>query len=263
MKSSDPIELSFSRDGRVGEITLNRPKKNNSLNNETVKQLIEAVQTLDSHEDVRVVAIRGEGGNFSAGADLTALEDSIKQGDRDGVDEFLRKVHHAFNDLQNLPVPVIAIIEGFALAGGIEMMLACDLAIASEDAVIGDQHANYGLIGGGGSTQRLARVIGERAAKEIIFTGARIDGTEAAELGLVNRVVRPDELDEAAAKFIDEIAEKGRETTEVAKHLIEVSQSADLETGLELEREVVKSHLFSDEAQEGLTAFNEGRKPEF
>jgi enoyl-CoA hydratase len=263
MSSDNPIEVEYSRDGRAAHIRLNRPEKNNALDTETVRQLREAVETIETDDSVRVVTIRGAGGNFSAGADLASLEDSIQAGDHEAVEEFLAEVQHALTGLSNLPVPVIAIVEGFALAGGIETLLACDLAIASDDAVIGDQHANYGLIGGGGSTQRLARVVGTRKAKELIFTGSRIDGAQASDIGLVNRNAPPDELDEQAEQFVDEIATKGRQTTETAKHLVETSQSTDLETGLELERAVVSSHLFSEDAQEGLAAFNEGREPDF
>jgi enoyl-CoA hydratase len=263
MSGEQPVTLDYTSEGTVAQIVLNRPEKMNALSDALLKGLHSAVTEIEGSDQVRVVTVRGAGSNFSAGGDLQNLLDAIETEDHDAIAEFLESVDDGINGLADLTVPVIAIVEGFALAGGIEILLACDMAIASEEASIGDQHANYGLLGGGGSTQRLPRAIGPRRAKELILTGNRISGGEAAEIGLVNRAVPPEELDAASVEFVEEIASKGRETTIQGNRLMDVAAETDLEAGLEIERRQLQSHLFSSDAHEGLTAFNEGRTPEF
>lgn len=260
---TDPVTVSYTRNERIANIRLDRPDKMNALSIEMMEQLQNIIQNISANKNIRVVTIRGAGGNFSAGADLENLESSIDSGDRQAVDDFLVQVQQTLIGITDLHIPVIAIVEGFAIAGGLELLLACDLTISSNEAIIGDQHANYGLIGGGGSTQRLARKVGVSKAKELILTGKRISGKEAYDNGLINRVSPQNELDVSSQEFVEEIADKGRETTITANHLINLSESTPLETGLEIERELVKSHLFSEEASKGLTAFNAGREPEF
>lgn len=263
MAGTQPVTLEYSSDETIARIGLNRPGKMNALSEPLLRGLHSAVEDIAASDTVRVATVRGAGGNFSAGGDLQNIREASESGDHRAIDEFLEAVDDGINGLASLSVPVVAIVEGFALAGGIEILLACDMAIATEDASIGDQHANYGLLGGGGSTQRLPRVIGIRRAKELILTGGRVSGSEAADIGLVNRAVPADELEAASTDLVESIASKGRETTLEANRLMDLSQETELPAGLEIERRQLQSHVFSSEAREGLAAFAEDRQPEF
>ena len=261
--SDRPVTLEYTHDGRAARLTLNRPDKNNALDRVQLETLTARIQDIEAADDVRVVTVRGAGGTFSAGADLAELKGTIVDGDRDGAAAFLDLIHETLDRLAAVPVPTVAVVEGFALAGGLETVLACDLAICSRDAALGDQHANFGLVAGGGGTQRLPRIVGPRRAKELMFTGRRLSPAEAKEWGLVNRIADPDDLDDAVEELVDTLAEKSRRAASVAKHLVDRGADLDTETGLELEREQVCSYMFEDDAKEGLQAFAEGRAPEF
>jgi len=261
--SDPPVTLEYTHDGRGAHLTLNRPDKNNALNRATLEALRDRVTEIESATDVRVVTVRGAGGTFSAGADLGELREAIEAGDRDGVSEFIDVMHEALDDLAAVPVPTVAVVEGVALAGGLETVLACDLTVCRRDATLGDQHANFGLVAGGGGTQRLPRVVGPRRAKELMFTGRRLSAAEAKEWGLVNRVADPDDFEAAVEELVDTLVGKSGRAASVAKHLVDRGIELDIETGLELEREQVCSYLFEPDAREGFQAFAEGREPDF
>lgn len=258
-----PVTLAYTHVGRAARLTLNRPEKNNALDRRLMTALQEHVAEIEAAEDVRVVTLRGAGGTFSAGADLTELKGTIEAGDRAGAADFIELIHGTLDALAALPVPTIAVVEGFALAGGLETVLACDLTVCSSDAALGDQHANFGLVAGGGGTQRLPRVVGPRRAKELMFTGRRLTPAEATEWGLVNRIADPGDLDDAVEELVGTLVDKSGHAAGVAKHLVDRGGDLDLETGLELEREQICSYMFGDDASEGLAAFAEGRDPEF
>lgn len=260
---SDPLTLEHGHDGRAAHLTLNRPEQSNALNRALLDRLDAAVEELAASADLRVVTLRGAGGTFCAGADLRELGGYVEAGDRDGAAEYLARIHGSLDALAALPVPVVAVVEGYALAGGLETVLACDLVLASTEATLGDQHANYGLVAGGGGTQRLPRVVGVRRAKELMFTGRHLDAAEAVEWGLANRAVAPDALDGAVEDLVDELASKSPNAAGLTKDLVDLSADVSLETGLDLERERVGRYLFSDDVREGLDAFTEGRDPEF
>jgi len=158
---------------------------------------------------------------------------------------------------------VIAAINGYASAGGFELMLSCDLVIASEDAVIGDQHVNFGLVGPGGSTQRLPRIVGIRKAKEIIFTGEKLSAPDAEKIGLVNWIVSSNELEKATEDLATKLVEKSPAALGIAKTLINRSLEADRVTTQELEVMSAIVNLTSGDFQEGIRAFKEKRKPVF
>jgi enoyl-CoA hydratase len=261
--SDRPVTLEYSHEGRGAHLTLNRPDKNNALDRTMLEAVRDRVAEIEAAGDVRVVTVRGAGGTFSAGADLAELKGAIEDGDRDGVRAFLDLMHEALDTLAAVPVPTVAVVEGFALAGGLETVLACDLTVCARDATLGDQHANFGLVAGGGATQRLPEVVGPRRAKELMFTGRRLSADEAREWGLVNRVADPADLDDAVDELVDTLAEKSGRAAGVAKHLVDRGRDLDMETGLELEREQVSSYLFEADAREGFQAFVEGREPEF
>lgn len=261
--ADNPVTLTFSREERAAHLTLNRPTKNNALDRVLLETLADHIETVRGADDIRIVTVRGEGGTFSAGADLAELKGVIEDGDREAAASFLSLIHETFDDLAALPVPTVAVVEGFSLAGGLELLLACDLAVCSSEASIGDQHANYGLIAGGGGTQRLPAIVGSRRAKELIFTGRRLDAATAREWGLVNRVVDPADLDNEVDALVDDLAGKSADAAALAKELVHLSLDEDLKAGLTRERECVEEYMFGEDAREGLAAFAEGRKPEF
>lgn len=245
----------------IAKITLNRPEVLNAMNPEMLSELEEAVADIERDDSVRAVIITGVGRAFSSGADLKAVKevgDDPQQRFR-----FTRRWHEVFNAVENLSKPVIAAINGFCLAGGLELVEVCDLAIASDKAVIGDQHANYGLVAGGGGTQRLPRLIGVRKAKELLLTGDWLSPEEAERLGLVNKVVPADKLEETAQELAAKLAKKSPLASRTIKLLVNKGMQADLNTGLELEISAVIQHEGSEDVKEGIRAFEEKRTPEF
>jgi len=251
----------LEKEGRVAKITLNRPKAMNSLNLDTLNEMEEAITDIKGDGETRVVILTGSGRAFCAGADLafikTIIDNPIK------TDEFLHRWKNVFSMIENMPQPVIAAINGFALAGGLELVMVCDIVIASEEAKIGDQHANYGLIPGGGGSQRLPRKIPFNKAKELVLTGAWLSPQEAERLGLVNTVVPADKLQEEAEEMAKQLAEKSPVASKTIKWLMNKGIQLDLDSALELEIGAVLTHFHTEDVKEGLAAFMEKRKPEF
>jgi enoyl-CoA hydratase/carnithine racemase len=175
----------------------------------------------------------------------------------------MHRIKVAFTRIERFPHPVIAVVHGFALAGGLELLMTCDLAIAAEDATLGDQHINFGLVPGGGATQRLPRLLGLRKAKELMLLGSRIDGSEAARLGLVNRAVPAAELEAAAEQWARTLGEKSPTALRYMKELLHGADNVPLEVGLDLEIGQFLAYARLDDLREGLTAFKEKRKPRF
>jgi enoyl-CoA hydratase/carnithine racemase len=242
-------------------LTLNRPEQLNALNGELVRRLGESFAALRDDPQVRVVSLRGAGTSFCAGADLKGflplLDDAV------ALAGYIRALREAFTLIENFPHPVLAVAHGYVLAGGLELLLVCDLAIVAEDAQLGDQHINYGLLPGGGASQRLPRVLGMRKAKELMFLGSRVDGREAAALGLVNRAVPAAELEAAAEAWARTLCEKSPTALRSMKELIHGSDNVPLAAGLALEEGVFLNYTRLGDLREGLTAFREKRKPRF
>lgn len=251
----------LEREGPHGKLILNRPEEHNPMSDQVAAQLRAHLETLAQDPGIAVVTLRGAGPSFCAGADLkfflSVLEDPIK------LTEFMRTIKTTINMLENFPHPVIAVVHGFALAGGLELLLACDMAIAAEDARIGDQHANFGIFPGGGSTQRLPRIIGQRKAKELIFMGSHITGKEAEALGLVNKAVPAAELEATAEAWVQNICEKSARDVTYMKEAIQASGNIPLPNGLDLEEMLFLNYAKLGDMQEGLKAFKEKRKPRF
>ncbi|MFC1973771.1 enoyl-CoA hydratase/isomerase family protein [Chloroflexota bacterium] len=241
----------------VVKITLNRPEKRNALGEKTLLELEKAMTIIEQDQEARVVMITGRGKAFCAGADLTETEPGRPP------DYFVRLWNRVFWAIENLGKPTIAVVNGMALAGGLELLQVCDLAIAAEDALLGDQHANFGLIPGGGSTQRLPRLIGVRKAKELIYTGDWISAAEAERLGLVNKVVPVDKLQETADEMAKKLASKSPMAIKTAKRLINRGVEVPLTSGLEMEIVSVGLHSTTEDMVEGLKAFGEKREPQF
>jgi enoyl-CoA hydratase/carnithine racemase len=252
----------YEKKNAVVKITLNRPEALNALNKVMFREIGQALEDAEKDDTIRVVVITGSGRAFCAGVDLKfALEElkslrALQDFQRLGNRVILRRI-------ENLSKPVIVAVNGFALAGGFEIMSAADLVIASEDAIIGDQHINVGTIGAGGIPYRLALLVGIRKAKEIILTGKRLSGKEAEKIGLVNLAVPPDKLESTVDEMAAELADKNPVALSISKALINRTALVDVETRLEL---VMMSQLVSNtlgDYEEVIKAFSEKRKPVF
>ncbi|AGK61701.1 Enoyl-CoA hydratase/carnithine racemase [Archaeoglobus sulfaticallidus PM70-1] len=238
---------------------LNRPNAFNALNEEVVDGLEELIRKVRTEKDIRAVIITGSGRAFSAGADIKMFLRSETFQARDII-ERLGRVLEEFEDLD---VPIIAAINGFALGGGCELAMACDMIIASENAVFGQPEINIGIIPGAGGTQRLARLIGWKKAMEYCLTGEKISAKEAEKLGLVNKVVKAEELEKAAMELARTIAEKSPTAVMLVKQAVNRGYKMSLKDGLAYERDLFALAFSSEDAKEGFSAFVEKRMPNF
>jgi enoyl-CoA hydratase len=252
----------YQKKDAVARITLNRPEALNSLNRKMLEEIGKALEDSEKDNAIRVVVITGSGKAFCTGVDLKFAKEELttSQAEQDffrfGNQVMLRRI-------EKMPKPVIAAVNGFAMAGGIELLTVVDLAIASEDAVIGDQHMKFGLLGAGGSPYRVPLLIGIRKAKELIFTGKTLTGREAELIGLVNRAVPLDKLESTVDALAVELAELSPVAMRISKALINDTMLVDIEARLEL---ILMSSLVganSEDRNEGIRAFNEKRKPVF
>jgi enoyl-CoA hydratase len=244
----------------VATITFNRPKALNALNGQTLDELATALDGIEADEEIRVLLLTGAGEkSFVAGADITELATfNTLQGKL-----FSRKGQSIIGRLQDLAIPVIAAVNGFALGGGSEMALACDFIYASENAMFGLPEITLGIIPGFGGTQRLPRLIGSNRAKELIFTGKMIPAAEAEAIGLVNRVLPQASLMEDAMKTARSIAKKGKVSLRAAKQAVNNGLNVDLATGCQIEVDAFAICMASEDGKEGTRAFIEKRKPTF
>ena len=245
----------------VARIVLNRPDKLNAISPGLLEDLGEACASIERDPRVRVVTLTGAGRAFCAGADLAVVQEVA--GDAARWRAFIGLWHRVFDRLEALPRVVIAGVHGMALAGGLELVLACDLAVADEQARLGDQHANFGLVAGGGGSQRLPRVIGARRAKELMLLGGWLEAREALAWGLVNCVAPAGQLAETLDRLAAELCDKSVSASATVKALVGRSHDLDLPSGLELERALVGEHMRSADAAEGLRAFAGKRRPSF
>jgi len=241
----------------VGIIKMNRPDSLNALNIATLGEIRDAVISLNTEDDVKVLIFTGEGKAFIAGADIKQMKDM----NEDEAREFCNLGQKIFDIIENLDKPVIAAVNGFALGGGCELAMACDIRIASEHAKFGQPELNLGIIPGFGGTQRLSRLVGKGIAKELIFTADMIDAQTALRIGLANKVVAPENLLDEALAMAQKIASKGPAAIMIAKSVINRGMEVDLPKGLSIERDGFVQCIASGEAKEGMEAFVEKRKP--
>lgn len=250
----------YEKSEGIATITINRPKVFNAFNEETVSEVLDQLEDARKDENVRVIIITGAGDrSFSAGADINVMKGMNPLGAR----KLSMMGYKICTKIEKLEKPVIAAINGYALGGGLELAMACDLRIASEKVRMGQTEINIGFIPGWGGTQRLPRFVGKTMAKEMIYTGKMIDAKTAEQLGLLNKVVPPDQLMTAARELAAEIASKAPVAIRVSKSLIDSSLETNLEVGLAHEREGFAVVASTEDLQEGVSAFFEKRKPKF
>lgn len=242
-------------------VTINRPEVRNALNIAVRKELRKAIEEISQDKDIRVVIITGAGDKaFISGADLNELKDATPL----SIDEYAATLgQQLYTDIENLRVPVIAMINGFCLGGGLELAMCCDIRIASTNAKFGQPEINVGFFPGGGGTQRLPRLIGWGRAKELIYTGRMLDAAEADRIGLVNRVVPPEKLETETRQMAENIASKSPLTIALIKKVINRGFYTDLAAGLSNERATFTLCFASEDLREGITAFLEKRPPKF
>ncbi len=242
----------------VSTLTVNRPDALNALNRSVLEQIAQVLREVRHDSSVRVLIVTGAGEKaFVAGADIAAMS---KMSAVDGL-EFSRLGHRVMQTFEDLPIPVIAAVNGFALGGGMELALACDLIVASEKARFGQPEINLGLIPGFGGTQRLPHRIGHAKARELIMTGDMLDAKSALQLGLVSQVVVPDQLMETTRKLADKIASKSAFALRQAKAALRASFTMEEDAGLRFEQESFGLVFSSADRVEGTTAFVEKRQP--
>ncbi|HBV98490.1 MAG: enoyl-CoA hydratase [Peptococcaceae bacterium BICA1-7] len=251
--------LLLERDGKIAVITLNRPEVRNALDPRTWAEIRGAIRECRFDKDIRVVIITGAGGKaFASGADIRSLNE------RETLEVLKGEAQDSLNDIENLDRPVIAAIDGFALGGGCELALSCDIRIATSRSKFGQPEVNLGIIPGAGGTQRLQRIVGMGKAKELIFTGDIISAVEAREIGLVNKVVEnPEDLLTAAKETALKIIAKGPVAVGLAKAAINIGANTDIYSGLLFEKYAQTIAFSTEDRIEGTAAFLEKRKADF
>ena len=242
-------------------VTLQREQALNSLDYDVLAGLEAAMDEAESAPGVRVLVLTGAGRAFCAGADLSLIEGTGAE--PGSFEDFLAAAGRTLTRLERLPLPTIAAINGLAVAGGLELVLCCDLAVAAAGAKIGDAHANYGLLPGGGASVRLPRRVGPALAKQLMFTGAFLEAGELRHSGLLNDVVPAEGLGDAVDELVAEIAAKSPLGLRRMKQLIDDGLQQPPEVGLRAELSAQSLHGRSADMAEGLAAFRENRDPEF
>ncbi len=249
--------VDISQDGHVALLRLNRPEARNALSPEMMEELASELERLDPDPEVRCVVIAGSEKIFAAGADIKAMaERSFAETLRHPAASFWRR-------LAAIKTPTIAAVSGYALGGGCELALACDMIVAAESAKFGQPEINLGIIPGGGGTQRLARILGKQRAMELVLTGRRFDAEEARAWGLVNKVVADEAwLDESMALARD-VSEQPPIASRLAKQAVIAAEETALSAGLENERRLYELAMATEDRVEGMKAFLEKREPKF
>lgn len=238
-------------------VQLNRPEVLNALNIKLMEELVGALEELDSDGDVRCIVLTGNEKAFAAGADIKEMADAT------AVEMLLRDQFARWDRIRKLKKPLIAAVSGFALGGGCELVMSCDMVIASETAKFGQPEINIGVIPGAGGTQRLTRAVGKVKAMEMVMTGRMISAEEALRWGLINKVVPAEYYLEEAKAWAKEIAAKPPVAIRLAKEAVLKAFDTTIEAGLEFERKNFYLLFASEDQKEGMKAFTEKRKPEW
>ncbi|HEY9525855.1 MAG TPA: enoyl-CoA hydratase-related protein [Anaerolineales bacterium] len=253
-----PYELILTEThGHVGLIKLNRPQAMNALNNQLMRELMDALETFDKNDAVGAMVITGNEKAFAAGADIKEMADK-------SIEQMMDRDHVAvFGRIRTIWKPVIAAVSGWALGAGCEVALSCDMIVASESAKFGQPEINIGVIPGAGGTQRLTRAVGKVLAMEMILNDRRLTAQEAYQFGMVNRVVPVDGYLEQALRLAEEIAGRAPIAVRAAKKMINQTFEQSLSEGLAAEKQAFYNLFASEDQKEGMQAFIEKRNPEW
>lgn len=252
--------LLFEKKDKIGLITINRPQVLNALNSEVLEELDSLLDQISGDESIYVVILTGAGEkSFVAGADIAQMRSFTPQQAR----YFAKLGQKVLSKIERIPQPVIAAVNGFALGGGCELAMACDFRIASTKAKFGQPEVGLGVTAGFGGTQRLPRLVGKGMAAELLYTGDMIDAQEAFRIGLVNRVVEPEQLITKAIEIAERIASKGKLAVFYSKAALNEGLNMDLERALAYEAEMFALCFTTSDQKEGMDAFLNKRKPEF
>ncbi|CCQ97349.1 3-hydroxybutyryl-CoA dehydratase [[Clostridium] ultunense Esp] len=252
-------DVLFKKDRNIGIISINRPNALNALNSNVLGELDNTVDMVIDDDDVHILIITGEGRAFVAGADISEMKDMNMVAAR----KFAEKGSKLFRKIELMEKPVIAAVNGFALGGGCELAMCCDLRIASTKAKFGQPEVGLGIIPGFAGTQRLSRIIGLGKAKELIFTTEMIDAEEAYRIGLVNKIVPGEELMDEAIAMANKIVSNGQIAVRFAKVAINRGIETDIETGMDIEKNLFGLCFATEDQKEGMEAFLEKRKPNY
>lgn len=253
-------EIRYEQRNSVAYVTLNRPEAMNAFNFNLLMELGQVVEAIRIDPDIRAVVFTGSGDRaFSVGADLKERKLLTEA----QVRRNLNKIGDVFTMIDQLPQPTIAVINGFAFGGGMELALACDFRIAADEAVMGLTETGLAIIPGAGGTQRLPRLIGEAKALELILTAKRLTADEALHYGILTQKAAADQLEETTEGFVASLLANGPIAIQQAKFAIKQGMNADLQTGLAIERKAYEMTLPTEDRVEALTAFAEKRKPVF
>jgi enoyl-CoA hydratase len=254
-------DIQFERDGHIARIWFNRPHKRNCITVPMLHRLDAIITEIESDPELRVVVVRGREGTFSSGFDLDSLQaDFIGTSTAMDVAVVSAKV---CDRLYNMSKPSVAVLEGYVTAGGFEVMISCDFAIAEDSALIGDFHIRRALFGGAGPIYRLPRILGIRKTKELMLTGKLLTGVEAADFDLVNKSAPAAELDATVDEFVSHLTDKSPFQMKLTKMAIDRGLDADIASLMVLEHLAVGVTLNSEDAAEGVAAFLEKREPKW
>jgi enoyl-CoA hydratase/carnithine racemase len=243
--------------GAVGLARLERPEARNALSPELMEELAELLERWDADPELRCIVIAGGDEWFAAGADIKAMAE------RTFVETMTSPTARFWPRLAAVRTPLVAAVSGYALGGGCELALACDMIVASESAEFGQPEILLGIIPGGGGTQRLARVMGKQRAMELVLTGRRITAAEAMELGIVNRVAGAGEWLDAAMELAEVVARRPPLAVRLGKQAVLAADETPLAAGLEQERRLFELAMATEDRVEGMSAFIEKRQPDF
>ncbi|MHC2999890.1 enoyl-CoA hydratase [Microbacterium sp. HJ5] len=243
--------------GGVGWITLNRPEALNALNTQTMKDVVAAASVFDADASIGAIVLTGSERAFAAGADIKEMESKT------GLEMLMADHFGGWTQFAGVRTPVIAAVAGYALGGGCELAMMCDIILAADTAKFGQPEINLGVIPGMGGSQRLIRAVGYYKAADLILSGRMMDAAEAERSGLVSRVVPAADLLDEAAKLAEAIAAKSLPSLYAAKAALDAAMEVPLAEGLRLERHVFASLFDTEDQKEGMAAFREKRSPDF
>lgn len=255
--AEDYSNILVEQHGRVGVVTLNRPKALNALSRETMEELVRAVGAMDGDPGTGAVVITGSEKAFAAGADIKEMAD------KSYMEMYALDWFRQWEELTRLRIPLVAAVSGYALGGGCELAMMCDVIIAGDNAKFGQPEINLGVIPGMGGSQRLVRAVGKAKAMDMILTGRTMDAGEAERAGLVSRIVPASDVVEEAIKVAGIIASKSKPSAMVAKEAVNAAFEMGLAQGIVFERRLFHSLFATDDQKEGMAAFTEKREASF